>query len=203
MKKIISAIAFIVFAIVLPIHLVTDDPLDPEAQKWIEHYSTEPNLDNNAFIALIALGYDTDDSYQRATKEYLDYVERLNNTLDIYENILEYPRIVNLPTSVIDDKYCTMGEEGCFEKLETNKSEIGEDLTTSEDVLTKFLAISDYENFQPINATITEPSLEVLIKLVKLTGIQIYYQIQEGNVNRAVEMLEKLARIERFFFKVI
>ena len=41
-------------------HLYSDDELNPEASKWIEYYSIPTDLNENAFIGLIALSPSND-----------------------------------------------------------------------------------------------------------------------------------------------
>ena len=149
MKKVIW-IAVIAIVGLLAALMWFDEDLDPEVEAIIAKYSAKPNLDNNAYIHLIALGY-PDFDYEQAKRDYLRAVRNvdLHGASRIHEVIL--PQLPVLNELREKDIYCWLTEPGCFDSLRENRQEITRDLTQIEVILDRYLALADIENFEHID----------------------------------------------------
>ena len=58
-------------AAIFAVHLFSDEALNPEAAQWLEYFSKPADLEQNAYIELMALGIDHKKSYQIAKLNYL------------------------------------------------------------------------------------------------------------------------------------
>ncbi|MFS1701502.1 hypothetical protein [Alteromonas sp. AMM-1] len=123
-------------------HLATDDPLDTEARLWIQYFSKAPNLNQNAYLSLIALGKQGSTPYEDATAEYLASVSMIQKGLLDYEKQLKYPKIDRLPNYDNEEIYCSLEEKGCFSQLLENKDVITQQMAQFDSILSRFLDIS-------------------------------------------------------------
>ena len=169
----------LLLTLIFIVHLFIDDELNPEAQKWINHYSQKPNLEQNAFIELIALGISDENPYHTAKQKYLTAEQKFNNGEFDYDGQLKYPVIAKLPSLVNNPTYCTFEKPDCFAQLDKNKETILNKLQPIKDELKKFRQLISYTNFDRLNSLATKPSVEML-SLYQLSGIQAYYMITAG-----------------------
>lgn len=190
----------LLLSFILVTKLVTDDELNPEAKQWLERYSQKPNLEQNVFIELIALGQDTQNPYQAAKQKYLAAKQEFNNGDSDYDKQLKYPVITGLPSLFGNDIYCTFDKPDCFEQLSKNKAVILKQLQPFENKLKKFRQLVFYTNYDFLNLSSTEPVLE-LLKLYKLSAIQAYYLITENELEKAATLIANLIKLERQFLQ--
>ena len=199
MKKLIIWFSCLL-AFIFIVHLFTDDQLNPQAQEWLDYYFKEPNLEQNAYIELIALGIDNESSYDIAKNKYLDSVSQIEKGFLDYDKQLKYPLIIGLPEIFDDPKYCSLDEDGCFQQLQENQKLILSDISIIKDKLQKFRKIATYDNFDFINSISTEPTFDMSV-FYRLSGIQAYYLINDGDMNQAASIIANLIKLERKFLQ--
>lgn len=209
MKKLIIGFSCLL-GLVFTIHLFSDDELNPQAQKWLNYYSQAPNLDKNAHIELISLGIEGVNAYELAKQKYLASVSQVavsqrgksqeGKGLIDHNTRLKYPSISDLPDIRDDPKYCSFEEPGCFKQLEENKPLILKDINLLEDRLLRFRALAFYDNFDFLNSNAIEATLD-LLPLYQLSGIQAYYLINDGEMDKAASLIANLMLLERQFLK--
>lgn len=198
MKKIVLPIVLIAVVGFLW-HLATDDPLDTEARLWIQYFSKTPNLNQNAYLSLIALGKQGSTPYEDATAEYLASVSMIQKGLLDYDKQLKYPKIDRLPNYDNEEIYCSLEEKGCFNQLLENKDVITLQMAQFDSILSRFLDISTLSNFDFLDSIATEPDLSVLTNLFRFMGIKILFLIDDGEHRKAASMLASLVKLDRTF----
>ena len=198
-KKLILGLVLlyaIVFALISIPYLFNDEPLNPEAQKWLNHYLKPPNLEKNAYIELMALGLDSENPYQTAKQSYLAaQLEKQDNLVNGYQQ-LATTSITGLRAALSSNKYCYFIEDDCFEQLQKHSSAIQSDIKFFEDKLTRFQQLSDYNNFDYLGPFTGLNQLDILY-LYRLSGIQAYYLIKQEELDKAATLIEKLIKLDR------
>lgn len=194
MKKVIW-IAVIAIVGLLAALMWFDEDLDPEVEAIIAKYSAKPNLDNNAYIHLIALGY-PDFDYEQAKQDYLQAVKEYKEQGVEFANNLRLIELLSLEETVDKSFYCNFSESGCFETLIANRAEIEADLAQFEHIIRGFLALTDLKNFDSLNPYVVNYRFLTTENLFRLGYIQVYFFIVDGELERALWQFQQLMALQ-------
>jgi hypothetical protein len=195
MKKILVLVA-LSFFIFVSYKLFTDDDLDPEIVRWNNYYSKIPNLENNAFIGLIALGLDSEEPYDDAISLYFNALEQFNNGEMDVNSKLEYPLLPKAIEQFNSEKYCSFTESTCRQYLKEHRDKIELELSNIESILAQLYQISNYDNFDMLDPAATALSYN-LREIYWVASVQIFYLIQDQKLQRAAQLITKLASFDR------
>ncbi|RYV02750.1 hypothetical protein SOPP22_07765 [Shewanella sp. OPT22] len=201
MKKIIIIVSSIAMLLALLKHLATDDQLLPEARHLISKNAKQPNLENNAYISLMALGEPSSNSYELSLIKYRNSVKAFRQNAINFGEIMMYPQLDKFTIYQESSNFCPLDEKGCINQLLKNKNVIEAELKHIDSIILDFIKISKLENFDELNSLSTAPDFEVLMSLFRLTGIKILFLIDDGQYDKAAVLLSELVTLDRRFSK--
>jgi len=182
-------------------HLYVDDELNPEAKKWIEYYSTPTDLEENAFIGLIALSPANRISFNEAKKLYKTKLSEITKaTLDV-DLKLKYPNVSGLPDVYDAPYFCEFNKDNCLSETAGNRAELEKVINKFSGVTNQYRALSKLTNFAPLNSIVTEPDLDQLTSIHRLAILEVYFHILDNNLNLAATQLNQLILIDRSFLR--
>jgi hypothetical protein len=182
-------------------HLYVDDELNPEAKKWIEHYSKATDLEGNAFIGLIALSPSSAISTVQAKELYkAKLAEITKGSLD-YLQQLKYPNVSGLPDIYGNDEvyFCEFNKENCLIETAKNRDKLEKVIQKFSKVTDQYRALSKLTNFQPLNSIVSEPDWDQLGPIHRLTILEVYFHILDNNLELAAVQLSQLISLDRSF----
>ncbi len=201
MKKRFLVPGSFVFFILLLYLLIADEDLEPETKLWLNVFEQQADDHNNASLRLLSLGK-TDPIFINTAKQ--TYLKKLNafkyDGLLGDEEPMKYPNVLQFEPFLQSPLFCELAELGCFEKLRQQADYVNLVIVEFEPELSDFMSLNKVEHFQALNPFVAEIKLKDFIFLFKLKGIEIYYDITKGNLEKASSSLEQLITINRQFF---
>lgn len=206
-------VSIVVVTTFISIRLFTDEALNPKAAVLIQKSQAQqesqekaPELENNAFMQLIALHYAGDDAYQQATTFYAQHTKDQQNEFILgkqpslnkfLESSVYLPTLKQIREPL---KYCSQLIRSCMEHINQNKQFVTKVLNLINNTLTSYLAISDYENFDYIEFSWSYHGgfdREIQDAVI----LQIYYLIEDNQLVLAADSLFKLIKLNRKFIE--
>jgi hypothetical protein len=198
-KKFKIGILASIIIIAVIYHLYVDDELNPEAKKWIEHYSKATDLEGNAFIGLIALSPSSAISTVQAKELYkAKLAEITKGSLD-YLQQLKYPNVSGLPDVYDDPYYCEFNQDNCLTETAENRLELEKAIIEFSGVTKQYRSLSELTNFQPLNSIVSEPDWDQLGPIHRLAILEVYFHILDNNLELAAVQLSQLISLDRSF----
>lgn len=174
--------------------IYTDDELDPEVEKFINH---QPEIiwEDNAYVYLWGMDKETDDPYATgkeileqlfADDKFYNYEQRpLNfNFLDDYST-LEIPE---------NDLLCKISEKECFLSIIENQNQIESIITKYDFYITRYLKFLNYKHFNQIADRRLEsalPSYRTIIKSQQIYHLSIFSKLLKSNRFDIISILSK------------
>ena len=182
-------------------HLYSDDELNPEASKWIEYYSIPTDLNENAFIGLIALSPSNDISTSQAIDIYETKLGEINKgSLDYFQQ-LKYPDIEGLPEVYEDEFFCEFHKGNCLATTAKDRKELEKITEEFASVTLQYRKLSMLTNFMPLNSIATEPNWDSLVPIQRLAAIEVYFHILDNDLELAANQLSQLISLDRKFLR--
>lgn len=191
---------FPIFILLVLSHIYIDDELNPEAGKWIEHYSKPANIEKNAYISLLALSENNTEEVKKLYTVRLGQISK--GTLDP-SLILTYPYIDDFIDFIDDHNFyaCDFEEEDCLQKARKNKPNWERKIQKFSSLTKQYREISTLTNFSPLNSIVTTSDFSHLQALQRLSQIEVYYNILDKKLDVAAKQLSQLMAIDRKFLR--
>ncbi|MFY8274785.1 hypothetical protein AAEU32_11740 [Pseudoalteromonas sp. SSDWG2] len=176
-----------------------DDPIDSQAECFLNEFSNLPDLHENAFIALMALGLETEEPYRQALNNY--QYTLLPSTLRQSGQQFDLPSV----PSTLDVKqfwevksgFCYLGDELCTEHLLQNRVALEASLSQFEGLLQRFVAVSEFNNFTPLNSVHVFIEYDNYSALSAMVGAKALFLIDEHKFDEAATLINRLAILDR------
>jgi hypothetical protein len=182
-------------------HLYSDDELNPKASKWIEYYSIPTDLNENAFIGLIALSPSNDISTSHAIGIYEKKLGEISKgSLDYFQQ-LKYPDIKGLPEVYEEDYFCEFNKGNCLVETVKNRDFLEKFTVEFSSVTKQYRELSKLSNFASLNSIATEPNWDSLVPIQRLAALEVYFHILDNELELAVEQLSQLISLDRKFLR--
>jgi hypothetical protein len=184
-------------------HLYVDDELNPEAKKWIEHYSKATDLEGNTFIGLIALSPSSAISTVQAKELYkAKLAEITKGSLD-YLQQLKYPNVSGLPDVYGSEEtyFCEFDKKNCVAKTAENRDVLDKVINEFSNVTEQYRALSKLSNFAPLNSIVTEPDWDQLAAIHRIAILEVYFHILDNELDVAATQLSQLISLDRSFLR--
>lgn len=200
-KKFKVGILITLFILGTTYHLYSDDELKPEASKWIEYYSIPTDLNENAFIELIALSPSNEISNAQAIDLYKSKLGEINKgSLDYFQQ-LRYPDVDGLPEVYEEEYFCEFNKDNCLAETAENREVLEKIVNQFSSVTSQYREISALTNFMPLNSIATEPNWDSLVPIQRLAAIEVYFHILDNDLKLAAKQLSQLISLDRKFLR--
>lgn len=196
MVKFFIALGLIVVLFITIVLTSKDVELNPKAKILLEQVHKLPNLDNNAYISLMALNYSGPDRYQQAKHDYLQVISQIeNHSFNLYMKIplLQLPESSKLKDVSL---YGALYLSNEIEELQKNRDTYIQQLTQLNDAITQLHAINETSNFDALNPLAIQEEMN-LLALFHGAGLEIFYLIEDKQFDLATRKLVNLIELEK------
>ncbi|MDT0584186.1 MULTISPECIES: hypothetical protein [Alteromonadaceae] len=202
MKKTLVSIVVLTGLLSFSYYMLADQALKPQASAWLNSFAEQMKNNNNASVRLLSLGK-SDPSYQNTILEtYHERLEQFNNSeLLSNEKAMQYPNVSQFEPFLSNPLFCNFTAPDCFPRLNENSDYLGIVLTEFQPELLDFMSLIELDSFEAANPFIAELNLDNLIFLYKLKGTEIYFDIENNNIQKAMNDLKNLIALNRVFFE--
>jgi hypothetical protein len=182
--------------------MLADQSLKPQAKAWLKSFSDDMKDINNASVRLLSIGR-SDLSYRNAILEiYHGRLEQFNKSeLLSDEKAMQYPNVKQFEPFLSSPLFCDFTASDCFPRLNDNSEYLRIVLSEFQPELLDFMSLKELDSFAAANPFIAEVKLENLVFLYKLKGTEIYFNIEDGNIEKATNDLRELIALNRLFFE--
>ena len=190
MKKLISVgiLGFILFCLVAYYFLV-DDELSEQTIYWLEQDRPAKDLNNNVFIHLLSLNEKTAANYQLSKQNYLEKVALSKARYLELEEMTRFPARVAEQDLLPEDLNCLPSADGCLEQLKNQREYITEQLSNNITSVREFINNSTQYDYQQPDVHSSIGDFEHFHTLNYLASLAIYFDILDGNLDRAERTL--------------
>lgn len=198
MKKIYlsSFVGFTLFVFIAH-YMLVDEDLSDLTKSWLEKSVPTQDLNNNVFIHLNSLGESDADSYTKSRNQYI----RLSNLAK--SQFLDYSQHFTYPNQLISDGelpstvYCYLKEEGCRAEIRNRRDELTTQLVERISVVENFVHKVDEYNYGLLDGLVARGSLDGFYALSYLVSLSAYFDILDGNLIDAEQLLVNYFRLTR------
>ncbi|SET67409.1 hypothetical protein [Thalassotalea agarivorans] len=178
--------------------MFVDDQLLPSVQETLREFSYNKDLDDNLFIAFLALGSTT---YEEAKLSYEAAFKRSYNPnlpLDFNRDI---PKITPFTAFAEKAGLCELTEPTCSINISNKKSEIDAFYRENQSTIEEYLSLVSFNNTHVVNDTAVSSRGFDRINISKVVTAKIVLLIEEENLNEASALYNRLAKLEFKFLK--
>ncbi|HEX7028090.1 MAG TPA: hypothetical protein VF268_12685 [Gammaproteobacteria bacterium] len=188
---ILSLEALAILALLIAV-MLTDDPLNPEAEAWLEIANNTEDVDGNGYYYLLGIAAEASDEpevfgrQQLAAYREAEAVMRKDGSgvIDFsWEEPLPLPR---------GDAYCHNNEDGCLQRLFDNPEAIRRELETQAILLDRyreFIRLPAFKTLTWPNYYEAYPPYQYVSRGNRLVQLQAILDVMQGNRSGALEAL--------------
>ncbi|MBO9489433.1 hypothetical protein J7384_03565 [Endozoicomonas sp. G2_1] len=190
MKKLISIgiLGFILFCLAAYYFLV-DDELSEQTIYWLEQDRAAKDLTNNVFIHLMSLNEKTAANYQLSKQNYLEKVALSKVRFLDFEEMTRFPARVVEQDLLPENLNCLPSADNCLEQLKNQREYIAEQLNNNITLVREFINNSTQYDYQQPDVHSSIGDFEHFHTVNYLASLAIYFDILDGNLDRAEQTL--------------
>ena len=184
---------------ILLIILFIDDPLEPEAQAWIDKYNNKYSLKDNGQVLLYGLSAPAEqDPYEYGLSVIKTYEENIARGI---ENISQGPKSLLPITDLIEasdndpdnHSFCDLYHFSCYEKLWSVDNSLEAIIAQQSILLERYKQLHSFEEFEPVSApNLNFPTLNSSPQMVgrQLLMAEVFDLAKSGDFQQALNYLK-------------
>jgi len=197
------AVGSIFFLILLAYLLLADEKLKPETAEWMSVFQHNLKSEDNASLRLLSLG-NVDAIFTNALNE--NYKKKLDafkfNGLLGDEKPMKYPNVLQFEAFIESPLFCDLKLSDCVARVKREADYIKVVVKEFQPELIDFMSLNEVSSFKSLNPFVAELNLSDFMFLFKLKGTEIFFDIEEGRIEKAQQDLMSLILLNRQFFSL-
>ena len=181
--------------------LFADEKLKSTTAEWMLVFQQDLESEDNASLRLLSLG-NVDAIFTNALNE--NYRKKLDafefNGLLGDEKPMKYPNVLQFEAFIESPLFCDFNHSDCVARVKREADYIKIVVKEFQPELVDFMSLNDVSSFKSLNPFVAELNLSDFLFLFKLKGTEIFFDIEEGRIEKAQQDLMSLILLNRQFF---
>lgn len=181
--------------------LFADEKLKPTTAQWMSVFQQNLENEDNASLRLLSLG-NVDAIFTNALNE--NYRKKLDafefNGLLGDEKPMKYPNVLQFEAFIDSPLFCELNRRDCVARVKQEADYIKIVVKEFQPELVDFMSLNEVSSFKSLNPFVAELNLSDFLFLFKLRGTEIFFDIEEGRIEKAQQDLMSLILLNRQFF---
>ncbi len=194
-------IGTVFFLILMAYLLLADEHLKPTTGEWMSVFQQNLENEDNASLRLLSLGNVDSiftDALNQTYKKKLDAFEY--NGLLGDEKPMKYPNVLQFEAFIESPLFCELNNNECVSSVKAEAEYIKIVINEFQPELIDFMSLNEVSSFKSLNPFVAELNLSDFMFLFKLKGTEIFFDIEDGRIEKAQQELMSLILLNRKFF---